>query len=334
MPTSPARTDAKPVRWRLILALVLPLVLIAAVILVVVNPFRGEDPTAQEPTTDCTPYGLEADDPRAHPRTVTADGGAATGSAAGSAAASDEQDSSRAGALGQLEQSFTHQGVTSRYHVIDGGVDASEPVGLVIHLHGDGGAEYADTTGRTTCLAAVAASHNALLVVPLTPDCAGRCTWWEELRPNLQWLRALVEDRLLTDLPVERDRLTWMGYSGGAEMLSYGVLSDARELVSAGAAMVGGGGAPRTLQEPATAQQREEQRLWWFTGSEDDGTDPAASFDAVAAATRGQRFYDDRGFEQTRLEILPERDHFDMPDARILDELLSAQDTAADPGTQ
>lgn len=330
MPTSPARTDPKRGRWRVILALVLPLVLILAVTLIVVNPFRTEDPAAQDATTDCTPYGLEATDPRADPPTVTTDARPTTGSSTGAG----EQDPNRAGDLGELEQSFTHQGMTSRYHVIDGGVDPSEPVGLVIHLHGDGGAEYADPSGRTTCLAAVAASHNALLAVPLTPDCTGRCTWWDELRPNLQWLRALVEDRLLTDLPVERDRLTWMGYSGGAEMLSYGILSDARDLVTSGAVMVGGGGAPRSLQEPATQEQRDALRLWWFTGRQDDGTDRAADFDAVAAATEGQRFYDDRGFQRTRLMILPERDHFDMPDARILDELMNAEETAADPQEQ
>lgn len=318
MPTTVARAGAKRARWPVILTLVLSLVLIAAATLIVVNPFETE-----VRTTDCTPYGLEANDPRAHPRTVTTDDDAAE---------SGDEDPTQAGELGRLEQSFTNEGVTGRYHVIDGGVDPSEPVGLVIHLHGDGGAEYADPSGRTTCLAAVAASHNALLVVPLTPDCSGRCTWWTQLRPNLQWLRALVEDRLLTDLPVQRDRLTWMGYSGGAEMLSYGVLSGARDLVTSGAVMVGGGGSPRSLQEPATQEQRDALRMWWFTGRQDDGTDPKASFDAVSAATRGHEFYEDRGFQQTRLMLLPDRDHFDMPDARILDELLDAAEPAADPG--
>ena len=70
-------------------------------------------------------------------------------------------------------------------------------------------------------------------------------------------------------------------------------------------------------------------RLWWFTGSQDTGTDPEADFDAVGAATEGQDFYEQRGFTRTRLEILPGHDHFDMPDAAILDELLTAESSSA-----
>ena len=288
-------------------------VLVDAAVLLVVNPFRA----AEIPTTDCTRYGLSADDPRAHPHTVTR----ATGDTG--------EDQTQAGALGRLDRSFTDRGVTSSYHLIDGGVDTTRPVGLVVDLHGDGGAEFYEPGGRSTCLAAVAASHNALLAVPLSPDSRGERTWWQDLRTNLAWLRALTEDELLGTTPVDPGQVTWMGYSGGAEMLSYGVLASARNLVTGGAVMVGGGGAPESLGTRATEQQKRDMRLWWFTGSQDTGTDPEADFDAVGAATEGQDFYEQRGFTRTRLEILPGHDHFDMPDAAILDELLTAESSSA-----
>lgn len=262
--------------------------------------------------TDCTKYGLRAADPRAHPERVVG-----PGYRAGSAA-------SEAGPLGAMARTFTAEGRTGQYHVIDAGVDPSRPVGLVIHLHGDGAAEYHDPGGRTTCLAAVAASHNDLLVVPRTPDTTGVPTWWEDLGGQRKWLTALVTERLLPELPVDRERITWTGYSGGAEMLSYGILAGPRELVTAGAAMVGGGGAPGALDTPATAKQRENLRMWWITGRRDTGKDPEASFDAVRAAEAGAEFYDDAGFQQVRLDLLAGRTHFDMPDARILDDLLSS----------
>ncbi|WP_367403478.1 hypothetical protein [Kocuria marina] len=311
MPTSPTRTGARHASWRVVLVLVLLLVLVAAVVLVSVNPFKSADP----PRTDCTQYGLRADDSRAFPHTVTL------------ATQPTAQDQTQAGALGHLEQTYTYRGTTSSYHVIDGGVDVSKPVGLVIDLHGDGGAEYFEPGGRTTCLSAIAASHNDLLAVPLTPDCQGECTWWQGMGANMRWLRALTENRLLADLPVQRDRVSWFGYSGGAEMLSYGVLSGARDLVTGGAAMVGGGGAPDGLSKVPTRQEKAEVRMWWFTGLLDDGSDPASDFDAVTAATEGQRFYEKRGFTRTRLELMPHRDHFNMPDAEILDELLAADET-------
>lgn len=269
-------------------------------------------PTTGGSAADCTKYGLNADDPRAHPE-HTVGVGYRTGSAV-----------SEAGPLGSMARSFTANGRTGQYHVIDAGVDPNRPVGLVIHLHGDGAQEYHNPSGRTTCLAAVAASHNDLLVVPRTPDTTGVPTWWEDLEGQRKWLTALVTERLLPDLPVERERVTWTGYSGGAEMLSYGILAGPRDLVTAGAAMIGGGGAPDALDTPATRQQRKDLQMWWITGRRDDGTDPASTFDAVDVARSGAEFYGEEGFRRVRLDLLPGHDHFDMPDARILDNLLTS----------
>ncbi|MDO4918416.1 hypothetical protein [Kocuria sp.] len=315
-PAAPRQRTTSRRRAAVVLAAVaLVVVLVVAVVLLVVKPFTA----AEVPSTDCTRYGLSAEDSRAHPHTVTR------------ATQPTDEDQTQAGALGRLDQSFTDRGVTSQYHVVDGGVDTSKPVGLVVDLHGDGGAEFTEPGGRTTCLAAVAASHNALLVVPLTPDCHGDCTWWRDMAPNLRWLRALTEKELLRNLPVQKDRITWMGYSGGAEMLSYGVLSDARDLVTGGAVMVGGGGAPSSLGTAPTAEQKRQLRMWWFTGAQDDGAGEDSDFDAVTAATDGQHFYEARGFTRTRLELLPGHTHFDMPDASILDELLGAEQPPASP---
>ncbi|MCC5671297.1 hypothetical protein JNE44_01940 [Kocuria rhizophila] len=309
MPRRPAPSAAAPLRRRS--AAVVAVALLLATTVLTALTACAPDPV---PTTDCTHYGLAADDPRARPHTVTR------------ATQETDGDQTQAGALGRLDQSFTHGDTTSSFHVVDGGVDPSRPVGLVVDLHGDGGAEFYEPGGRTTCLAAVAASHNALLAVPLTPDGAEDRTWWQEIGPNLRWLRALTEEKLLTDLPVARDRVTWMGYSGGAEMMTYGVLSGARDLVTGGAVMIGGGGAPDALVQPATARQKKDLPLWWATGSNDVGTDPNADFDALRAAREGQGFYEERGFRRTRLHVVQGRDHFDMPDAAILDELLGAEE--------
>lgn len=268
------------------------------------------DPDEESSAVSCTTYGLAADDPRAEPTQII-DASFRAGSTY-----------SAAGELGEMAQTYNHNGLTGQYHVIDGGVNTDEPVGLVMHLHGDGAREYHDPSGRTTCLAAVAASHNALLVVPRTPDRAQEPTWWENLNGNRDWLTSLVNDRILQDYPVDRERITWMGYSGGAEMLSYGILAGPRDLVTEGAALVGGGGAPEALDTAATESQMENMPLWWITGEEDDGSTQSAPFDAVSAAVAGADFYDDEGFERVDLELLAGHDHYDMPDARILDDLL------------
>lgn len=270
------------------------------------------DPDDEATSVSCTDYGLAADDPRAEPTQII-DASFRAGSTY-----------SAAGELGEMAQTYSHNGLTGQYHVIDGGVNTDEPVGLVMHLHGDGAREYHDPSGRTTCLAAVAASHNALLVVPRTPDRGHEPTWWENLDGNRDWLTSLVNDRILQDYPVDQERITWMGYSGGAEMLSYGILAGPRDLVTAGAAMVGGGGAPLELDKGATESQRDSMTLWWITGEEDDGSSESAPFDAVSAAVAGAEFYDDEGFQDVDLELLAGHDHYDMPDARILDDLMKS----------
>lgn len=289
----------------LLLALGLAVLLAAVLVLAVTRPW-AED----APTTDCTAYGLAADDPRAQAPAVHLPQEA------------DEEHGTQAGELGSLLNGFEHDGRSSSYHVIDGGVDADRPVGAVIHLHGDGAQEFYAPQGKASCLAAVAASHNALLVVPRTPDCTGECTWWQNLGSNREWLEALVQ-QLPHELPIERQHITWSGYSGGAEMLSYGILPRSPDLVTAGALMIGGGGAPPTLPR-TSASALSDQPLWWATGAEDDGTDPAADFDAREAASEGHELYAARGLERTRLDLLPDHDHFDMPAARLLDELLVA----------
>lgn len=268
------------------------------------------DPDEETSAVSCTTYGLAADDPRAEPTQII-DASFRAGTTY-----------SAAGELGEMAQTFTHNGLTGQYHVIDGGVDTNKPVGLVMHLHGDGAREYHDPSGRVTCLAAVAASHNALLVVPRSPDKTGAPTWWEDLKGNRDWLTSLVNDRILQDYPVDRNRITWMGYSGGAEMLSYGILAGPRDLVTGGAALVGGGGAPQGLTTDPTESQLETMPLWWVTGTEDDGSSTSAPFDAVSAAESGAAFYDDQGFERVDLQLLTGRNHYNMPDARILDDLM------------
>lgn len=311
MPTRPPGDGSPSVPLRV--ALVAALVLAVGTAL---SPLLFSSDSSEESSpVDCTAYGLSEDDPRANPTRILDASYRARGPYP------------EAGELGEMAQTFSSNGLTGQYHVIDGGVDTDRPVGLVIHLHGDGAREYHDPSGRTTCLAAVAASHNALLVVPRTPDRTEEPTWWEDLEGNRDWLTALVEQELSENLPVDTERITWMGYSGGAEMLSYGILAGPRELVTGGAAMVGGGGAPEALDSTATESQLETMPLWWITGEEDDGSTSSAPFDAVSAAIAGAEFYDSEGFERVNLDIVSGHDHFDMPDAQILDDLMDASGT-------
>ena len=207
----------------------------------------------------CAEYGIPADDPRSNPEPLPE---------------TDETGEKREVAPDnsiKMNQPLDVHGIRSRYHVFARGVDFSKPVGVVMRLHGDGAYEYDHPEGLLNCMASVAASHNMILVAPRTPDHEGTRTWWENIGESSEWLSGLIS-RLREDYDnVDTHNMWWMGYSGGAELISYGLLAQEPENITAGAIMIGGGGPyrqtrPRTNTKRQVAlvlvrgQQRQRQR--------------------------------------------------------------------------
>ena len=160
-----------------------------------------------------------------------------------------------------MNQPLDVHGIRSRYHVFARGVDFSKPVGVVMRLHGDGAYEYDHPEGLLNCMASVAASHNMILVAPRTPDHEGTRTWWENIGESSEWLSGLISQLREDYDNVDTHNMWWMGYSGGAELISYGLLAQEPENITAGAIM-----RPRTSTKRQVAlvlvrgQQRQRQR--------------------------------------------------------------------------
>lgn len=226
------------------------------------------------------------------------------------------------------EHSLTVGERTGSYKVFESGIDPARPVGLLFRLHGDGAYEYDQSPTFLACLAAVAADHNLVMVAPHTPSRDE--TWWRQLNRNVVWLKELhgeVGRTVASDLgSVDPERTWWMGYSGGAELLTYGLLPQRGELVTAGALMIGGGGAPKSAFPEATVtqQQRDTLPLVWVTGARDDGTDPAADFDALSASRAGAEYYREHGFAGVDTNFSRDADHFTIDQVAVLHETLSA----------
>lgn len=142
---------------------------------------------------------------------------------------------------------------------------------------------------------------------------------WRRLGPNLHWLTALLTEEILPLDGVDPTNIWWYGYSGGAEMISYGILPAAHGLVTGGAVLLGGGGAPDDFDDdgPSPAVRRSLP-LTWVVGDRDDGTTSDDGFNALAAARAGSRWYRSRGFDRARLEVVPGRDHYTVPQPAAL----------------
>lgn len=277
---------------------ILAMVAVTAVALPLCHAYRAETVAAQNPA-NCSRHGLPAADPRGNPLPPAGEGVS-------------------------LHAAFTSSDIQGQYHLFTRDIDFSEPVGVVVRLHGDGGWEFDHPEGLVTCLAAVAASHNMILLAPATPDTAPARTWWQDMGHNRAWVTDLVDETVDT-YSVDPNKVWWAGYSGGAEFLSYSLAFNEIDAITGGAVMIGGGGAPRQ-GEVIGVRERPELAgtpLTWAVGIEDDGSDPAAPFDALGAARRGSAFYTAQGFTDTTLIELEEHGHFDMPQAQILDRTLS-----------
>ena len=211
--------------------------------------------------------------------------------------------------------SFTATDVSSTYHIYGTNISAaSDPVGLVIHLHGDGAEEYSSpTTGMIKQYNDVAKAEGMLFVAPLTPDDVGTFTWWEDSYSSY-WLAELLKD-LYLKYNIDKNRVWFTGYSGGAEVLTYAMLHRYSNLWTGGGAIMLGGGGATGLTTPTTAisqSVKDNFQLHWVVG----GTDSPASggddggCDALASSLDGYNYYNGQGFVKTSRTILPGLNHF------------------------
>lgn len=216
-------------------------------------------------------------------------------------------------------------GYSAYYHRYVSHVDWNKPVGLMFWFHGDGGYEFKNPEdpyylAGPDGVVAQARKHNAVLIVPATPDdAAGRWTWWKwgSKTSNPQYAKELFT-HITSQYNVDMYRVWLCGFSGGAEFLSLYLLrhwGNEMGIKGGGCLMIGGGTKPPVADDfPASYK---DNWVWEWrvgeldTGKNADGTTAGDGFDAVAAAKGGEQWYRERGWKTT-LEIVPGKGHL-MP---------------------
>lgn len=209
---------------------------------------------------------------------------------------------------GDLEsQRFSANGLTSDYHLYGAHLtEADRPFGLIVYLHGDGEGRVEHRRPQSGILKAyadVAREHGMLMIAPQEPD-PGSDTWWGGEGRSAAWLRALVQD-VSARYGVDARQLWFVGYSGGAEAITYHVLPGHGDLVSGGGALlVGGGGAVEGMAHarPLSDSAKADFVMRWLVGARDRGADDG--FDALDASARGQAHYRAQGVSEARRELV------------------------------
>ena len=245
--------------------------------------------------------------------------------ACGWAGASSQKKAAPASASGIVDEptSFFNSFGGSSFHLYAEGIDWREPVGILYYFSGDyfkaSQAEvFRPEGGILTGLADEAAKRNMILIAPIPPSAAGPNghTWWERGDENLEWFLDL-SSHVTSIVPASSERTWFMGYSGGAEFITYYVLPDSTAAVgNGGAVMVGGGGAPTKALDSG---QRSGMWLAWSVGDRDtQGATNPPEWSAYDAATEGEAFYAQHGFDHTTITVIADAAHLDYDLPEIL----------------
>ena len=157
-------------------------------------------------------------------------------------------------------------GTTSQYHVYAEGVDFSKPVGVVFYFYGDywrnDQSKVYDPAGELAQMAASAAAQNMLFVPVISPDTnrydAG-VTWWEDMERNGEFFRSFASAFIAAN-GVDSSNVWTMGYSGGAEFITYELNTKPQTWRNGGGSiMVAGGG----LDEGTPSAALKSQPMYW-----------------------------------------------------------------------
>lgn len=256
-----------------------------------VNFAAYDEAPAEEPTQAPSPEPTEAEEPTQEPseEPTEAPAGTTTGGSGGPR-------------TNQLDQSFTSNGLTSSYHLITEGLDWSKPVGVLVYADGSGGHGFDNPgsdylIGGENGLAAIAAKHNLVLLVPEAPapGCDGEDNCWYDRDLDAAAAKAQWSSDLLTQVKgqydIDEDRVVVGGYSSGAQWTTQTFLPahGAEQSVDL-AVPIAYGGAPRTdLNAPE--EWKNDVVISWDTGT----SDPAygtASWESVG----GYNAYTEAGF--------------------------------------
>lgn len=195
-------------------------------------------------------------------------------------------------------QSFTSNGLTSRYHIYAAGIDRSKPVGLIMYGDGSGGHGFDNPDssyliGGSNGLAAVAQKHNMILVVPEAPapGCPSDNCWYDRTAPaKAKWASDLMT-RIKGQYPIDQERIVTGGYSSGAQWHRWFLPTHGEAQSVDLAVMIAYGGAP-AVNADFSAAYKDDLDLVWNTGTAD-----AAYSTASHGARGGYDWYTQQGFD-------------------------------------
>ena len=229
-------------------------------------------------------------------------------------------------------------GTTSQYHVYAEGVDFSKPVGVVFYFDGDywrnDQSKVYDPSGELAEMAASAAAQNMLFVPVISPDTnrydAG-VSWWEDMERNGEFFRSFASSFIAAN-GVDSSNVWTMGYSGGAEFITYELNTKPQTWRNGGGSiMIAGGG----LDEGTPSAALKSQPMFWYANSNDGtGETYPQTWSARGAVEGGYNAYRNAGYTNASATVLNGSGHFDYNFSQILSNSLTKGKATAAPKSE
>ena len=212
---------------------------------------------------------------------------------------------------------------TSQYHVYAEGVDFSKPVGVVFYFDGDywrnDQSKVYDPSGELAQMAASAAAQNMLFVPVISPDAnrydAG-VTWWEDMERNGEFFRSFASSFIAAN-GLDSSNVWTMGYSGGAEFITYELTDHNTAWRNGGGSiMVAGGDSDGSVDADATT--KASPMYWWVGAKDTSGNTNPVTWSARGAVESGYNAYLGAGFSDARVKLIDGFSHHDYDLPHIL----------------
>lgn len=225
----------------------------------------------------------------------------------------------------KVKTSYNNSYAGLTYATYDGGVNWNKSVGIMIYLDGDfcsrgyAGAVSEHPSGSTAkAMAKVAAKRNMVMVMPRIPSklYVGPCsragfTWWYKSGTAAPMIKKL-DSYMRGKVGASKANTWYMGYSGGAEYITYELAKRGQGSYGyGGAILLAGGGSPRSMSTPPSSFKANFD-MHWVVGTKDGFGQSvnAGGWSAYNASANGRAFFKSKGFKTTRT-VLQGKGHHD-----------------------
>ena len=224
-------------------------------------------------------------------------------------------------------QSYTSPaGTTSQYHVYANNLDYSKPVGVVFYFDGDywqrdESKVYTPDEGMLAAMGKIANARNMVFVPVISPDTNASgdgITWWEDMDANGEFFRSFAKS-FVSQNNLDASQVWTMGYSGGAEFITYELTDHNTAWRNGGGSiMVAGGDSDGSVDADATT--KASPMYWWVGAKDTSGNTNPVTWSARGAVESGYNAYLGAGFSDARVKLIDGFSHhdYDLPLATYL----------------